>query len=244
LEDNSMTTLLRSALVAALALCATAAFAQYKYIDANGRTVYSDQPPPPGARLVGKPGSVSGGISPASDLPYALQGPAKAFPVTLFTAANCEPCNSGRALLNSRGVPYQEKTVNSAEDQNVLKTATGSTNVPVLVVGSSKQLGFQPDQWNSSLDFAGYPKSNNLPRTFKNPEAQAAAGKPAEPAKGAAPAGAPAAGTQTAQAGDAKGAADAKGADGKAAEAKDAPTAAQAPAAAPAAQRPGWFKGF
>lgn len=39
-------------LLSLAALIATPAVAQYKWVDENGRTVYSDQPPPPGRALV------------------------------------------------------------------------------------------------------------------------------------------------------------------------------------------------
>ena len=189
--------------VLALALVAGSAFAQqYKYVDANGRTVYSDTPPPPGARVVaktqgGKPAFVEQG-----GLPYALSQPAKNFPVVLFSGPNCEACNNGRALLNKRGIPFQEKTVNSKEDQDAFQAAAGTTNIPVMMVGNTKQVGYQEEAWNAALDFASYPKTNQLPPGYKNqpPVASAPDKKPEAAPTQTAAAGAPQAPAATAPA--------------------------------------------
>ena len=189
---------------------------QYKYQDASGRVIYSDVAPPPGTKLLSK---TQGGKTPfteQSGLPYSVSQPAKNFPVVLFTGANCESCNQGRAFLTKRGIPFQEKTIGSKEDQDELQKITGTTNVPTITVGNTKQVGFLAESWNAALDYASYPKQNQLPSTYKNPP-PVAAGPDKKPdttqTAAAAPVPAPAA-------------------------------AAPAPTAAPAASAPDWFKKF
>jgi glutaredoxin len=219
------------------ALALSPAMAQYKYIGPDGRVVYSDVPPPPNAKSLQKPvttptANAAGGAATAGaqGLPFALQGPAKNHPVVLYTTADCEACTQGRNLLGKRGVPFAEKTVRTQEDLNAFKAATGSSQVPVLLVGSAKQMGFDESGWNIALTAAGYPANNQLPNNYKNPPPAAAAPAakpvavaPAKPQAEAAPGG------QTGQAGQG--------------ETPAAPTSA-APPPAPANKPPPWFKGF
>ena len=206
--------------VALLSLVSLGAQAQqYKYQDASGRVIYSDVAPPPGTKLLSK---TQGGKTPfveSNGLPYSVSQPTKNFPVVLFTGANCEACNQGRAFLNKRGVPFQEKTIGSKEDQDEFQKITGTTNVPTIMVGNSKQVGFLAESWSSALDYASYPKQNQLPSTYKNPP-PVAAGPDKKPDA-----------TQTAAAAPAP----------AAAPPAAAPTAAPA---APAASAPEWFKKF
>jgi len=148
---------------------ALAAHAQYKYIGPDGKVVYSDQPPPPTAKVlekkVGSAQSSGGG-----ELPFTVQRAMKSFPVTLYTAPNCgAPCSEGRTLLTQRGVPFTEKTVKTAEDAAEFRKTVNSEQLPVLLVGSNKQAQFEQGAWNSALNAAGYPTDNQLPAGYKNP---------------------------------------------------------------------------
>lgn len=159
----------RITLAAMLLLVAGAAQAQYKYIGPDGKVVYSDQPPPPNAKVLDRK-PLSGSGSSVGDLPFAVQNPARNFPVTLYTAPNCgTPCSEGRNMLTQRGIPFTEKTVKTAEDAAAFQKEVNSSQVPVLAVGKDKQTQFDRDAWNSSLDAAGYPSTNQLPKDYKNP---------------------------------------------------------------------------
>ncbi len=152
-----------------LLAAAGAAQAQYKYIGPDGRVVYSDQPPPPNAKVLEK--KVPGGSSAsAGDLPANIQTAMKTFPVILYTAPNCgAPCNDGRSLLSTRGVPFTEKTIKSQEDNAAFQKTVSSRQLPVLLVGSGKQPLYDKDAWTSALDAAGYPATSQLPQGYKNP---------------------------------------------------------------------------
>ena len=147
--------------VAAL-LAATLAGAQttYRWIDkASGKTVFSDQPPPPGASRVVKQAGAQPGDEP--QLPYATRQAAAKFPVTLYTTASCaEACQQARDLLKARGVPFTEKQLKSEAEFAELTRLLGSeAGFPSLSVGRQSLRGLADDAWNELLDLAGYPKS-------------------------------------------------------------------------------------
>jgi glutaredoxin len=147
-------------LAAGLLLAATAAAQTYRWIDPKtGKTVYSDQPPPAGAKQVLKTNTAE--HTGETQRPYATRQAAEKFPVTLYTSANCaEPCQQARALLNGRGVPFSEKEIKSKEDLAELSKTIGSeASVPTLFVGREHLLGFEDGAWNKLLDLATYPKS-------------------------------------------------------------------------------------
>ena len=175
-----------------LVLIAGTVAAQYKYTTPEGRVVYTDQPPPTEARGVQQRdfGSSPSGVD-ASRLPYEWRRAAENFPVTLYTAPNCAPCDAGKAALNRRGIPFAEKTVTTAEDFDAIETRKLGTTFPVLTVGSTKLSGY--NAWQGALDTAGYPKNPPPPGSLRNPApTSAAAPKPAA-ADAASPAAAQAA---------------------------------------------------
>ncbi|HEX2530742.1 MAG TPA: glutaredoxin family protein [Burkholderiaceae bacterium] len=146
----------------------------YKWVGPDGKITYSDTPPPASAKRV-ESKSMGSSTTNSTGLPYALANAAKGNPVTLYTTANCPPCEEGRNLLAGRGVPFTEKTVTSNDDIAQLRHAGGDKQLPFLVVGRSTQEGFESDAWNKLLSTAGYPKSNRLPKSYRNPPPQSAA---------------------------------------------------------------------
>lgn len=158
-----------SAMAVGLAV-ATIASAQYKYVGPDGRVTYSDQPPPPGSKVVDeKKLGRNGGATSTTPLPFALQQAVSKYPVTLYTGSQCGPCDEGRAYLRSRGVPFTEKTVTSNEDITAFKQQSPDGTAPVLTVGGRRALGYLQNQWTSLLDDAGYPKASSLPPDYQNP---------------------------------------------------------------------------
>lgn len=164
----------------ALLLCAGAASAQmYKWVDAKGKTHYTDTPPPPTAKVA--PIKASVGASSVADFPYALATATRNQPVMLYTAPGCPGCDSGRALLKRRGIPFTEKTVTTAADQDKLRD-TGSDQLPLLIIGRNRQTGFQAEAWESALNLAAYPATSMLPSNYQYPNPTALAPRPkAEP---------------------------------------------------------------
>jgi glutaredoxin len=171
--------MLRSApLGLALLLCAFGAGAQmYKWTDAKGVVHFSDHPPAAkGAKVETKEFASGGG---QVELPYGLAQAVRNNPVTLYTTSDCAACDEGRALLKQRGIPFSEKTVKSNDDQQKLKEAGSDGQLPLLVVGKDKRIGFEAGAWNEALASAAYPKQKVLPRNYQYPAAVPAA--PARP---------------------------------------------------------------
>jgi glutaredoxin len=167
----------------ALLLCAGAASAQmYKWVDANGKTHYTDTPPPPTAKMAPIKAAVGG--SSAAELPYALANAVKNHPVTLYTTSPCPGCDAGRAFLRRKGIPFTEKTVTTAEDQEKMRE-TGDGGLPVLMIGRNKLSGFLSSNWESALDIASYPERSMLPSNYvyPNPTALAPRQQKADPDK-------------------------------------------------------------
>jgi hypothetical protein len=148
----------------------------YRWVDAEGKTHYSDDPPPSDIKQVEKK-KVNGGKPGDAPLPYSLQQAVKNFPVTLYTSQCGAACTSARELLAKRGIPYTEMDATNGTVQIELKKLTGGTvEVPVLKVGSDATKGFEEGRWNSALDVAGYPQTALIkPQPPTKPAAQAPA---------------------------------------------------------------------
>lgn len=155
----------------AAALAAPAAHAQYKWIDADGRVNYGDRPPPADSRrLMRAPTGAHSSEAPATGdhrLPYALRSAADKYPVVLYTAPDCDPCELGREHLSQRGVPFTEKQVRNAADVRAFNALQfGTSQFPVLTVGTDRMVGFEATMWHRMLDAAAYPRSSMLPANY------------------------------------------------------------------------------
>ena len=170
-------------LAAALAAAVTANAQEqqvYRYIDADGRTVYSDRPPPPTAKNV-QPKRLGANYIETNELPLEAKQAAERYPVTLYTFDCGELCSNAETLLNRRGVPFTTVVVSDADGAAKLQALTGALNAPVLQVGDKVVVkGFSEQRWQSTLDEAGYPKT---PAPRRNAPVRA----PVESDKGAAP---------------------------------------------------------
>jgi len=181
-------------LLAALALAAGQAQAQvYRIVGPDGKVTFSDRPPPDPKATPTQSVNMGEASAPATaNLPMELRNAAGRYPVALYTTANCAPCDSARSYLRQRGIPYTESTISTREDSAALQRLSGSTNLPFLTLGSQHVAGFSESEWSQYFDAAGYPKTSQLPASYRNPDpkplvaAQAAQAAPA-PARRAAP---------------------------------------------------------
>ena len=159
-----------AALLALAALAMPGAHAQtvYRIVGPDGRVTFSDKPPVTADKVTatdrtGRNLDLSG-----TALPFELRQIASRFPVTLYTSTNCGPCASGRALLSGRGIPFTERTVNTAEDAESLARISGENSLPFLTIGGQKIKGFSDSEWVQFLDAAGYPATSKLPSAYRN----------------------------------------------------------------------------
>jgi glutaredoxin len=192
------------ALIFALALAAGSAAAGnlYKWTDKDGNVHYTDQLPPPDAKVLDrKKFTDTPAAAPASS--YALQQAVKNFPVTLYNADSCDACAKAATFLTQRGVPFTERNARDATVAKELKALTGGKlEVPVMQLGSQVIHGYEEGSWKMALDAAGYPTSPvaQVPAATATPKA--VAGQKPQPPKTqtpnpeAAPAGSPPPSTQ------------------------------------------------
>jgi len=137
--------------------CSDAVGQTYRWVDDQGRVHYTQTPPPPQAKEIQRKDFRSGATA-YVDLPYATQLAAKNYPVTLYTQPDCgSPCDQARASLVKRAVPFREVSVLGQKEIDEMKRVSGKEELPLLVVGSLFQTGFQENAINSLLDTAGYP---------------------------------------------------------------------------------------
>jgi glutaredoxin len=144
-------------LVSLLVMANVQAADLYRSIDKDGKVHYSDTPLPDSEDVV----KLKSNILPDPDegLPYETLQAKQNFPVTLYTFPDCGPlCNQARDFLVKRGIPFSEKSLVKSEDIDEFSKASGGIEVPKLLVGKTWTRGFQAEQWNKELDFAGYPK--------------------------------------------------------------------------------------
>lgn len=176
--------LFNSLILVAISCLMAPAAAQYKWRAADGTTVYSDVPPPGGARLMNDRGADEPALSalasesttpsvPAVDLPYELKSVSSKYPVTLYTAPECAPCTLARQHLGTRGVPFSEKSITTSTDFEEFKTRGFSENsFPAMTVGREKAVGFEAGAYDRLLNAAGYPRTSKLPSSYKQAAAE------------------------------------------------------------------------
>jgi glutaredoxin len=167
MKPKTLRMLSRPAALALLALAALPAWAQYKVVAPNGSVTYTDRPPFEANMRITPIGRNAPAAAVAEvGLPIELRQATSRYPVTLYTTADCPPCDSGRKLLQQRGVPYTERTIGSEDDAQALERLVGARTVPALTVGAQPLRGYSETDWASYLDAAGYPKESKLPRSW------------------------------------------------------------------------------
>lgn len=166
--NKSLRAHLALSLLMTLACAGAQAQGVYRIVGPDGKVTFSDRPPAegnaqPARAAAAAPASANGA------LPYELRQVASRFPVTLYTGNDCAPCTSARNMLNARGVPFTERTVNTNEDIDALQRLSGSTSLPFGSIGGQQLSGFSEAEWAQYLDAAGYPKQSQLPRNYRAP---------------------------------------------------------------------------
>jgi hypothetical protein len=145
----------------AMAACA-GALAQtqvYRYIDAEGKVVYSDRAPTGEVKDV-QTKRVGANFVQGNDVGYVTQQASERYPVTLYTFDCGEVCQNAESLLNRRGVPFSAVNVQDPAGQARLLALTKDPMAPVLTVGDRLiAKGYNEARWQAMLDEAGYPKT-------------------------------------------------------------------------------------
>ena len=167
----------------------------YRIVGPDGKVTFSDKPPAEtNAKVTAAAGSSGGGVATAS-FPFELRQVVQKYPVILYTGDNCGPCQSARSMLITRGVPFAEKSVMTAEDSQALQRLSGDNSLPFATIGGQQLKGFSDTEWTQFLNAAGYPATSVLPASYRQPaatplvavSAAPATTAPAAPARAAAP---------------------------------------------------------
>ncbi len=130
----------------------------YRYIDLDGRVVYSDKPPPPTARDAQAKRIGANSIE-TSDLSYATAQAQERYPVTLYSFSCGVVCDTAQGVLNKRGVPHTVIDVSAGDGAERLKRLSGGLDAPTIQVGDQYATGFNEGKWQAMLNDAGYPKT-------------------------------------------------------------------------------------
>ena len=161
------------------------AFAQgqqvYRYVDKDGHVVYSDRAPPAGAKDV-QAKRVTPNTIQNNETSLVTRQAQERFPVTLYTFACGEFCQSAETLLIRRGVPFATVNVEDPKGAEQLQKLTGDLKAPVLQVGDKLvAAGYNEARWNALLDEAGYPKTPQSRRATPLKQAESSAPPAAPP---------------------------------------------------------------
>jgi glutaredoxin len=143
----------------------------YRIIGPGGKVTFSDRPAPSvsHAKVSETTTASAAGDAVPAGLPYELRQVVLKYPVGLYTTDNCGPCDAARSMLTSRGIPFSERTITTAEDNEALKRLSGEAALPFLTIGSQQLKGFSDAEWTQFLNAAGYPKSSVLPASYRPP---------------------------------------------------------------------------
>jgi hypothetical protein len=130
----------------------------YRYIDLDGRVVYSDKPPPPTAKDAQAKRIGANSIE-TSDLSFAVAQAQERYPVTLYSFSCGVVCDTAQGVLNKRGVPHTMIDVSVGDGAERLKRLSGGLDAPTIQVGDQYATGFNEGKWQAMLTDAGYPKT-------------------------------------------------------------------------------------
>jgi glutaredoxin len=155
--------------LAALTLAPMPAWALFKVVAPDGSVTYTDRPPATTQGRVTQLGRQADAAPEPPPLPLELRQAVQRHPVTLYTAAECQPCDAARSMLLQRGIPYTERRILENDDVLALERLVGGRTVPALTIGAQALRGYAGDEWAGYLDAAGYPRDSRLPRGWQAP---------------------------------------------------------------------------
>jgi hypothetical protein len=156
-----------AAMMLALAFNVLAQGTLYRYVDADGRVVYTDRQPPPSAKE-SQIKRAGGNFVETDKISATTRQAMERFPVTLYAFPCGVLCEDAEASPQKRGIPYT--FVNTQDDNGLerLKKLTGGLQVPVLQVGTDVSKGFNETAWEQMLDRGGYAKDAGVRTSVKH----------------------------------------------------------------------------
>ena len=142
------------ALCALLACLPVSAQQIHRWVDAEGRVQYSDQPPPGvksspvEARISSYSGTpvVSGVPSPAASRPE----------IRMYATDWCPYCKKAQAFFARQGIRYTHVDIEKSDAARAEYRRLGGRGVPVILVGTQRMNGFSEERLAQMLKTAGY----------------------------------------------------------------------------------------
>jgi len=140
----------------------------YKWVDAEGKVSYQDRPPPSGQAYEEKSFTDEGTNN--SSNPDVIRARAiRDNPVTLYTAENCDSCDTVRTILEMNKVPFEQVPVDSSTQlQEKLKNIAGSIRVPTLTIGETVVQQLDRNRIEDALRTGGYVNTNSTNSDSEN----------------------------------------------------------------------------
>ena len=128
----------------------------YKWVDADGKTHFSDTPPV--QKQVEKVTiRVNSVAAPSVSRRPAVLAPSKEpKAVVLYSASWCGYCKKTRAFLADHNIPYTEYDVETSSQGRADYQAMQGQGVPITLVGEQRLNGYSPDHLGHALRLAGY----------------------------------------------------------------------------------------
>jgi glutaredoxin len=132
----------------------------YKWVDANGRISYQDNPPPKNAKTVETPIIITnteetvnaGSGSPSQN----RKTQANSEPVTVYTVANCKGCKQIMRFLTMQEVPVIELSLLNREVQQLVLDLSGKLSAPTVFIGNKLITDLSEIKFTEELKVAGY----------------------------------------------------------------------------------------
>ena len=118
--------------IIAISLSQNASAELHRYVDENGRVIYTNKP-------------IGGNKPDARKLQLRSQLNRSRPRVVLYSTAWCPHCKRARRYLQSRGVPYREYDVETTEKGKQDYKKLNGRGVPLILVGKKRMTGFSPE---------------------------------------------------------------------------------------------------
>jgi len=145
--------LLFTCALSATLLAGSASAGIYRWVDADGRIVYSDSPPKNGGT---KPVKLETGVVAPTAPPEPKAAAVQGERVKLYTTTWCGYCKKARAYLKSRNIPFEDIDVETTDRGRREYREIGGNGVPVIFVGERRMDGYDQGGLQAMLKAAGW----------------------------------------------------------------------------------------
>jgi glutaredoxin len=149
---------------AIIALCALlaaipASAQVHRWVDADGKVHYSNEPPPEGVKAKPVPYRINSFSAPpvVSGAPSPAARPGQARPeIKMYATSWCPYCRRAQAYFAQRGIAYTHIDIEKSPIGQAEYRGLGGRGVPLITVGTQRMNGFSEENLAQMLKAAGY----------------------------------------------------------------------------------------